>query len=180
MKNNIVKYTDYIVGFREFPDEISLLINISGCPNKCKGCHSAYLQENIGTDLTEEELDKLINETKGITCIGFMGGDQNPQYIIQLSKYVKEKYKNLHTGWYSGKDIFPLNHGTFDYIKLGPYIEELGPIDNPSTNQRMYMNLSGDKLNATFIDITKKAFWSPKPWEDDYYEFNDNVTDINQ
>ncbi len=167
----MVKYTDTLIGFREFPDETTLLINISGCPNKCKGCHSQYLQENIGTDLTENILDELINKNNGITCIGFMGGDQEPQYIIQLAKYVREKYKNLHIGWYSGRTTFPLYHGIFDYIKLGPYIEENGPLDNPNTNQRLYLNVGGDLLNARFVDITEKSFWMPKPWEDDYFDY---------
>lgn len=181
-----MKYTEYTIGYREFPDEISLLINISGCPNKCPGCHSAYLQEDIGDELSTEVLDELISNNKGITCIGFMGGDQTPQEVVKLSQYIKEKYKELHTGWYSGKEVFPLYHGTFDYIKLGPYIEELGPIDNPSTNQRLYMNISSnnDDLKASFVDITEKAFWAPKPWDVDYFDYMEekekNQIDINQ
>ena len=182
----MLKYTEYIIGYREFPDEMSLLINISGCPNKCSGCHSAYLQKDIGKQLTTEVIDKLINDNKGITCIGFMGGDQTPQEVVKLSQYIKEKYNGLHTGWYSGKNVFPLYHGTFDYIKLGPYIEDLGPINNPSTNQRMYMNISSknDDLNAIFVDITEKAFWAPKPWDVNYFDYMEekerNSTDINQ
>jgi anaerobic ribonucleoside-triphosphate reductase activating protein len=182
----MIKYTEYIIGYREFPDEMSLLINISGCPNKCSGCHSSYLQNDIGEELTTDVLDNLILNNKGITCIGFMGGDQAPQEVVKLSQYVKQKYKNLHTGWYSGKEVFPLYHGTFDYIKLGPYKEELGPIDNPSTNQRMYMNISNNSdLNATFIDITEKAFWAPKPWDVDYFDYfeekkKENKIDFNQ
>lgn len=48
----MVKYTDSQVTFREIPDEITLCINISGCPNHCEGCHSSYLAEDIGTKLT--------------------------------------------------------------------------------------------------------------------------------
>lgn len=32
----MVKYTDIQVTFREIPDEITLCINISGCPNHCE------------------------------------------------------------------------------------------------------------------------------------------------
>ena len=183
----MIKYTEYIIGYREFPDEMSLLINISGCPNRCPGCHSKYLQEDIGDELNTDKLDELITNNKGITCVGFMGGDQSPQEVVKLSKYVKNKYKGLHTGWYSGKETFPLYHGTFDYIKLGPYKEELGPIDNPSTNQRMFMNIGSDELNAQFTDITETAFWAPKPWDVDYFDYleekkklNEKQIDLNQ
>ena len=53
----------------------------------------------------------------------------------------------------------------FDYIKLGPYKKELGGLDNKNTNQRLYMKVDGNELNATFIDITSKSFWESKPWE---------------
>ena len=42
----MLKYANTQLGFREFPGEVALLINISGCPNKCKGCHSSYLLED--------------------------------------------------------------------------------------------------------------------------------------
>lgn len=157
MKNSVkLKYVTHEVVFREFPDEITLAINISNCPNNCPGCHSAYLAQDIGTELTEEELDKLIQDNNAITCIGFMGGDISPKSVVKLSQYVKSKYPNLKTGWYSGKDIFPLNHGTFNYIKLGPYIEEKGPLDNPNTNQVMWENIGGTEMCPTFIDITRR------------------------
>ena len=125
--------------------------------------------------MTEDVLDKLINDNKGITCIGFMGGDNNPKEVVRLSMYVKEKYPNLHTGWYSGREVFPLHHGTFDYIKLGPWKEECGPLTSKTTNQVMYMKVDGGIDNPIFVDITKKAFQSAKPWETDYLENNDNV-----
>lgn len=154
--NSILKYATYEVVFREFPDEITLAINISNCPNNCPGCHSSYLAQDIGTELTTEELDNLITSNDAITCIGFMGGDNSPKSVVKLSQYIKEKYPHLKTGWYSGREIFPLNHGTFNYIKLGPYIEEFGPLDNPNTNQVMWENIGGTEMNPIFRDITKQ------------------------
>lgn len=169
----MIKYVSTAIVYQEFPDEITLAINISGCPNRCKGCHSDYLRKDIGEPLTESVIDILINsnKNKAITCIGFMGGDQSPKEIVKLSQYIKSKYKNIHTGWYSGREVFPLYHGTFDYIKLGPWIEERGPLQDKNTNQRMYLKVSGDELNPAFIDITEKAFWSPKPWDPDYFDY---------
>ena len=50
----MVKYVDTLVTFAEFPNEISLCINISGCPNHCPGCHSPYLAQDIGEVLNKE------------------------------------------------------------------------------------------------------------------------------
>ena len=47
----MLKYVDTKVTFSEVPDEISLCISISNCPNHCKGCHSPYLAEDIGKPL---------------------------------------------------------------------------------------------------------------------------------
>ena len=154
----MVKYTNSMVTFREFPDEISLCIDISGCPNHCKGCHSPWLWEDTGTELTIEELDRLIQANDGISCIGFMGGDQDPEYINNLAKHVKANY-SIKTGWYSGKHDLStkMDWSLWDYIKLGPYIEEKGGLDNPNTNQRMYC-FTPKNIHSWPKDITYK-FW---------------------
>ncbi len=66
---------DTSITFAEIPDEICLCINISNCPHKCPGCHSKYLQTDIGKVITDEVLHDLIVNNKGITCVVFMGGD---------------------------------------------------------------------------------------------------------
>ena len=38
-----MKYIDTKIVFSEVPDEITLAINISGCPIHCADCHSKYL-----------------------------------------------------------------------------------------------------------------------------------------
>lgn len=144
-----MKYTDTQIVFREVPDEISLAINISNCPNNCKGCHSPELWEDNGTELNEKVLNELIEKNSGITCVAFMGGDADFMRVIDLAEYVK--IKGLKTAWYSGKDGLPdgwwligfmdiEEHATpiLDYIKLGHWDEEAGPLDSQTTNQRMY------------------------------------------
>ena len=143
-----------MVTFSEFPDEISLCINISQCPCHCTGCHSSYLAEDIGEPLLESTLHRLITENKGITCVGFMGGDIEPKSVNALAQYIKTEY-NLKVGWYSGRQELSkdIELDNFDYIKLGPYIEKFGPLNNPNTNQKMYL-----VDNGQLIDITSK-FW---------------------
>lgn len=135
----MLKYYNTMVVFEEIPNEITLAINITNCPCKCPGCHSKFLWEDIGTELTYEELDKLINKNDGITTVCFMGGDAEPEVINLLAEYVHEA-KHLKVGWYSGMDNYykNINFNWFDYIKLGHYDEKLGPINKPTTNQRLY------------------------------------------
>lgn len=150
----MLKFYNTQIGFREFPDEVSLLINITNCPNRCPGCHSSYLVQDIGEILDKRSLDELIEKNPGITCVGFMGGDINVLSVVALSRYVKEKY-GLKTGWYSGKDFLSeyIDLRFFNYIKVGSYKEEFGPLDSKTTNQVMY-----EIIDCEMKDITNK-FW---------------------
>lgn len=162
----MLKYVDTKVTFSEVPDEISLCINISNCPHRCRGCHSPYLQEDIGGLLSEETLSAFIEHNKGITCVCFMGGDNDIPQLVTLANMVHKKY-NLRTAWYSGLQWHPSQIDrpscmAFDYIKTGPYSEKDGPLTSRTTNQRMYAKGSVlPKMDASshmFYDITDK-FW---------------------
>lgn len=158
-----MKYLNTEVTFREFPDEISLCINLSNCRFQCEGCHSPELWENNGTELTQSELGKLIDSNTGITCVGFMGG--KPDVVNTLAQYIKENYPNLRIGWYWGGTSIPseIKILNFDYIKIGPYIKEKGGLDNPNTNQVFYAKGKYlNKLDASpnsLYDVTYK-FWN--------------------
>lgn len=160
----MLKYADTMVTFSEIPDEITLCINISNCPCNCKGCHSSYLAKDIGEELTCSRLEELLQANKGITCVSFMGGDIDPGEIVGLAKYIKLFYPGLKVAWYSGKQELPkhFNIETFDFIKLGPYIEEFGPLNHKTTNQRMYRIVLDHYDDGTsgyeLEDITHK-FW---------------------
>lgn len=149
-----------MVTFSEVPDEISLCIEISNCPCHCVGCHSSYLAKDIGEELNIDSLHKLISSNKGITCVCLMGGDSNPEYINILGKTIKKHH--LKSVWYSGRQELSkdINLKNFDYIKLGPYIEELGPLNSKTTNQRFYEVVQIYYEDGTFgyelIDITYK------------------------
>lgn len=136
----MAKYIDARVTFSEVPDEISLCISITGCPYKCFNCHSPHLREDIGEWLTKETLDSLIEKNKGITCVCLMGGDDCTSDINALANYVRTKYPDLKIAWYSGSKRVSqyINLCNFDYIKVGPYMEDCGGLDKPTTNQVMY------------------------------------------
>ncbi|NDV63929.1 anaerobic ribonucleoside-triphosphate reductase activating protein [Bacteroides sp. 224] len=148
----MLKFVDTKVVFSEIPDEITLAINISGCPCHCRGCHSLYLWHDIGECLTENSLLKLIKKNNGITCVSIMGGDSNPEYVDYLSSVIKSL--NLKSAWYSGRDKISskINISNFDYIKIGSYIEGRGPLSDKNTNQRFYLVDESGKL----VDYTHK------------------------
>lgn len=152
----MLKFVDTKIVFREVPNELTLAINISGCPCHCKGCHSEYLAQDIGEYLTIEKLDRLVKDNKGITCVSFMGGDGNPQELQPLSDFIHHNHR-LKTCWYSGRT---LEHNekyiaSFDYVKVGPYMEEYGPLDSPNTNQRFYaVSFNPFKENFDLTDLT--------------------------
>lgn len=156
-----MKYVNTQVGFREVPNQISLLINISNCQCKCPGCHSKYLWEDIGTELTTTELFRLIDNNNGVNCICFMGGHDYKQ-LNQLALDVRLRsdypYKVC---WYTGEKEIPeeINLYYFDYIKVGPYIDEKGPLDSKTTNQRMYLVTKKGFNKPELSDITY-LFWS--------------------
>ena len=151
----MLKYLNTQVTFAEVPDEITLCINITGCKNGCKNCHSSYLAQDIGTELTFNEVRKLIKKNSGISCIALMGGDAEPDKVNTLASFITNHYNSIKTAWYSGRqelsdsiDLF-----NFDYIKLGPYKEEFGPLNSRTTNQRFY-KVNGKEL----VDITSRFY----------------------
>ena len=152
----MLKYLNTQVTFAEVPDEITLCINITGCKNGCKNCHSSYLAEDIGNPLNKTVLSKLLEDNKGISCVSFMGGDRDTIHIVALASWVKT-HTNLKVAWYSARqelsDIVARQLRWFDYIKLGPYREEFGPLNSRTTNQRMYK-----VHDCELEDITSK-FW---------------------
>ena len=156
----MLKYVDTKVVFAEIPDEITLAISISGCPCHCKGCHSAYLAEDIGVSLSEAGLTLLIEANEGISCVAFMGGDASPKEVSLYAGFIKSMYPNLKVAWYSGRqELSPeIDLWNFDYIKLGPYKEECGPLDKKTTNQRFYKVVHTSAGKSKLYDITHK-FW---------------------
>ncbi len=151
----MLKYTDYDIVFREIPNEVTLAINLSNCPHRCVGCHSPQLQQDIGEELNEKSLEKIIkNYGDFITCVCFMGGDSSPVEIEKLADFVKKKWdKKLKIGWYSGNDKVSslISVKNFNFVKLGGYKHQLGGLDNQNTNQRLYCI-----ENQEFNDITFK------------------------
>ena len=150
---NKLKYLGYSIVFQEVPNEVTLAINISGCPHRCEGCHSQYLWEYEGNYILDD-LVGLIEKYKGlITCVCFMGGDQNPYELVGLLDTI-HRY-GLKTALYSGEDS--LQQIAFrvlcnlDYCKIGHYDKTKGGLNDKNTNQKM---LLWNRQNGKWEDIT--------------------------
>lgn len=151
----MLRYHNFDVVFAEIPGETTLAINLTGCPNDCPGCHSPHLRADAGRTLAEGELCALLARYgRSVTCVAFMGGDAAPEEVTRLAGIVRRAYPSLRTGWYSGRAELPEGFDTlaFDYIKLGGWVEALGPLTAPTTNQRMYRILSDGAME----DITER------------------------
>lgn len=138
----MLKYYNYDIVFQEIPNEVTLAVNITNCPNRCKGCHSPHLQKDIGEELNEECIISLMDKyASAVTCFCFMGGDNEPQRIAELARFVRLCYPKVKTAWYSGCTRLPegFDNRNFHYIKLGAYVEALGNLRSETSNQHLFM-----------------------------------------
>ncbi|MCD7713462.1 MAG: anaerobic ribonucleoside-triphosphate reductase activating protein [Prevotella sp.] len=157
----MLKFYNTDVVFQELPDEVTLAVNISGCPCRCPGCHSKFLWEDVGTPLDEKAIDGFMDEFgKDISCLCFMGGDAEPETVNLLAGYIRRTYADKKVGWYTGRTLISpkIDRRNFDYIKVGPYIAHLGALKSPATNQRLYRL---DPVTQEMTDITSR-FWQKK------------------
>lgn len=154
----MIRYKGYTVTAQEVPDELSIVVNVCGCPYHCTGCHSEYLWDNDGTDLLTD-LPLILNKYKDfVTCFCFMGGDWDQTNLLKCIKYVKDIAPNLKICLYAGVDSCAKLWDTLpylDYVKVGHYDMNLGGLSSKTTNQRMYKVIH-DTLDVK--DITS-YFW---------------------
>lgn len=143
LRETMLKYLYHKTVFQEVPNEISLGISITNCQIKCKGCHSKELWKDIGRLLDPLELDSLIKRHRGITCVLLMGGEHDIPLLKKCVDYLKDTY-NFKCAWYTGLEfddalkVLDTLRWRLDYIKTGPYKEELGGLSSPETNQRFF------------------------------------------
>lgn len=146
MENLPLKYLGCAIALQEVPNEISLVINVSGCPHKCEGCHSQYLWEYGGNILLDDFVELLSKYKDMITCVCFMGGEQNKDELCGYLMFIKSI--GLKTCLYSGcdsiEDLSDLLQ-YLDWVKIGRYIESLTTDTNiqygiklATSNQNIY------------------------------------------
>ena len=136
------------VVLEEIPDRVTLAVDISNCPGHCEGCHSPFLREDIGEPLTAAIIDTLVRDNFGVNCFLFLGEGRDPAALLELAGHVRSL--GLESALYSGRqEVEDAIWAAFDYVKVGPYLPACGPLNQRSTNQRLYRALrAGEKTPA--------------------------------
>lgn len=127
------------IALQEYPGEVALAISFSGCSLRCKGCHSPETHNPThGTEFTATALHNLIKKHKHITAVVFYGGEWD--YKASLLKLIYQAQTfGLKVCLYTGLELEEIPQTLLeplDAIKVGPYIEDLGGLDSPTTNQK--------------------------------------------
>ena len=145
----MIKYvpelTDIVL--EEVPGRVTLAVEISNCRGSCIGCHSPFLKDDIGEELTPEVVDRLIAANFGVNCFLFLGEGRDRAALLELAAHVRSL--GLEAALYSGRqEVEDAIWAAFDYVKVGPYIAEYGPLNERTTNQRMYYH--GEDITPRF------------------------------
>lgn len=150
-----MRYSSLQIVFQEIPNEISLAFHITGCPLRCRGCHSSDLwNSKIGAELSLSVLSNQIEKYKNyISCVLYLGGEWDKGNLISQLDHVKSRHFKtaLYTGLeYSSVDAEIVKR--LDYIKYGEYKSDLGGLNSPRTNQRLINLNTNENLNRYFIN----------------------------
>lgn len=142
------------VVFEEIPHRVTMAFSISNCMNHCKGCHSPWLATDIGEELTVDTiLEKYDDLIRLSNCVLFLGEGNDKEALLAINKFIKEHY-TIETALYSGRDKIEDEYfHLFDFVKVGSYQEELGPLNKETTNQRLYYH--GEDITNEFWNRSK-------------------------
>lgn len=160
----MIKYVPEMtsVVMEEIPDMVTLAVDISNCTGLCEGCHSPFLRKDVGVELTPAVIDNLLADNFGVNCFLFLGEGNDREALMSVASYIRTAYPAVSLAIYSGRenvedDIYAL----FDYVKVGPYRPDCGPLNSTTTNQRLYLVRHHDDMGQcrfTLQDITSR-FW---------------------
>ena len=137
MLKYIPSLTDIVM--EEIPHRVTLAVEVSNCQGNCPGCHSPFLRQDIGEELTPARIDFLIEDNFGVNCFLFLGEGKDKDALFALARHIRKAHPDIETALYTGRESVSDDYNAlFDYIKVGPYIEALGPLSSNTTNQRLY------------------------------------------
>ena len=147
----MIKYvpelTDIVL--EEVPGRVTLAVEISNYRGSCVGCHSPFLKDDIGEELTPEVVDRLIAANFGVNCFLLLGEGRDKDALLRIAAHLREHHPGIERAVYSGRpEVEPEIYAAFDYVKVGPYIAEYGPLNERTTNQRMYYH--GEDITPRF------------------------------
>lgn len=155
MKTHTLYYTEFGLSHLEVTGERCLSIYLSGCRNNCPDCHYPDLRRtDCGLPLGAFFPQMLDLYRKQATCVCFLGeGEDTEETRRELTRYADIAHgSGLKTCLYPGRDtgIEPWMR-CFDYIKVGSYRKERGPLRAPTTNQRLFRASAGGYEDITAL-----------------------------
>lgn len=139
--------------FQEVPDEVSVAFLVTGCPMGCRGCHSSDAWNGArGRELDEAAIDGWIERSRGLlSCVLFLGGEWDPAGLKRMLDHARSR--GLKTCLYTGlelEQIDPELAARLDFLKVGPWVADLGGLGSPRTNQKFIEMKTGRVLNHRF------------------------------
>lgn len=147
MLKYVPSLTDIVL--EEIPRCVTLAVEISNCQGNCAGCHSPFLRNDIGEELTPAAADSLIADNFGVNCFLFLGEGSDRDALLSLARHLRSAHPGIATALYSGRtEVEDELYEVFDYVKVGPYIAESGPLNRKTTNQRLYYH--GEDITSLF------------------------------
>lgn len=119
MNFGIIKYFDTADG-----EGIRTALYVSGCTNKCKGCHNAEAWDfNFGRPFTEIELNEILESLNKpyVQGLSILGGEpfepQNQPEVLKIILAVRARYGASKDIWvYSGNKYTDLQIGGRRFI----------------------------------------------------------------
>ena len=155
-----LKYFDVAVTFSEFPDEVTLCVNVTGCVCHCSECSEPWLRPYVGTLLTNEEIDRLIAEHPDITVFGLMGGDSDHADVVRIANYVHNKH-HIKVGMYSGREFLDMELlNCLDLYKIGRWIMPKGPVEEwHQTNNGVLQFPWSNQLLFEKMEVKGRQVW---------------------
>jgi anaerobic ribonucleoside-triphosphate reductase activating protein len=133
------------ITLNEVPDKIAYFIELGSCTQRCKGCHSEELWEEVESPTSLEDVLRGAENAieSGANAIVLMGGTCNKMSTPDLLKLLDDLSEIAPTCLYSGLDDEETNtyiaeHSGITWLKTGSYKAELGGLSSPTTNQRFY------------------------------------------
>lgn len=140
---------DVCVSFREHPHYLNLTLFIDGCPRACKGCSWKGVKKDSHVFDCASFSELLSNYLNKVECVVFLGGDWLGTKLLPFLDIVHSQ--GFVSCLYSGADsLSELNFQVLknlDWVKIGSWKEEFGPLTSPTTNQRFYKLENGKVVN---------------------------------
>ena len=104
-----------------------------------------------GELLTDERYRDILNQYRGYAnCVLFMGGEWHPDELVH--KLATAKELGFDTCLYTGEEtVSDEILSNLTWLKTGPWVESLGGLTSPTTNQRFIEVKTNKLINHQFL-----------------------------